>query len=238
MHQSAFENCQHFFSCYGKEIASQSQSVRVIEIGAKIVDGSIVNGSIRSCSPKEFEYIGLDFEQGNGVDLLLSDPYVLPFDNDSIDVVLTSSVFEHSEMFWLVYLEILRVLKPTGLYYMNAPSNGYFHRFPVDCWRFYPDSGNALVTWARRNNINAALLESYTSSQKGAVWNDFVAVFLKDSKHINLYPNRILTSNLVDFQNGKINGNNDFVKYNRMPEDLMKLKVIEKVIKNEIKISS
>ena len=30
------------------------------------------------------------------------------------------------------------------LFYLNAPSNGEFHRYPVDCWRFYPDAGGAL----------------------------------------------------------------------------------------------
>jgi SAM-dependent methyltransferase len=71
--------------------------------------------------------------------------YKLPFADGSVDVVLSSSCFEHSEFFWLLFLEILRVLRPEGLFYLNAPSNGPFHRYPVDCWRFYPDSGNALV---------------------------------------------------------------------------------------------
>jgi hypothetical protein len=84
---------------------------------------------------------------------------------------------EHSEMFWVVFLEMMRVLEPASLLYMNGPSNSSFHRYPVDCWRFYPDTGGALVTWARRSNINALLLESYVSLQQDGGWNDFVGVF-------------------------------------------------------------
>src|SRR5690606_22164720 len=101
-------------------------------------------------APANVTYIGLDFEKAKGVDVLLTDPYTLPFENESVDVVVSSSCFEHSEMFWLVFAEILRILKPNGLVYLNAPSNGVVHRYPVDCWRFYPDAGEALATWGKR----------------------------------------------------------------------------------------
>ena len=32
---------------------------------------------------------------------------------------------------------------PGGHVYVNAPSNGGVHRYPLDCWRFYPDAGLA-----------------------------------------------------------------------------------------------
>ena len=83
--------------------------------------------------------------------MVLDDPYTLPFADESVDIVVSTSCLEHSEMFWLSFLEMLRVLRPTGLLYLNVSSNGNFHRYPVDCWRFYPDSGVAMVCWARRN---------------------------------------------------------------------------------------
>lgn len=95
-------------------------------------------------------------------------------------------------MFWIIFLEILRVVKSKGLFYLNVPSNGPFHRYLIDCWRFYPDSGRALVARAKRNGINAALLESYTSVQVENVRNDFVAVFAKDEKFISQFPRRVL----------------------------------------------
>lgn len=228
MHPSALHNCQQFFNAYAPHMGQTP--VRIVEIGSQDV-----NGSLRSVAPSHFEYVGVDFVEGKGVDVVLTDPYQLPFESESADVVLSSSCFEHSEMFWLVFLEILRVLKPGGLFYLNVPSNGSFHRYPVDCWRFYPDSGKALVSWARRNHIQATLLESYTSNQQGDIWNDFVAVFLKDESKLNQFPTRILDS-LQGFRNGLRHGSEDVIQHCESPEDLLKLEAIRQITDNRIKI--
>ena len=214
MHPTSLINARHFFDSYGPALAAgQPGRARVIEIGSQDV-----NGSLRSLSPQDFEYIGVDFVAGRGVDVVLDDPYVLPFEDGSADVVVSNSCFEHSEMFWLVFLEVMRVLKPRGLFYLNVPSNGEFHRWPVDCWRFYPDSGRALVTWARRNGIPAVLLESYTSAQAQEQWNDFVAVFLKDERFAADFPTRILDRK-QDFSNGLVHGREGFLKFSAVPQD-------------------
>ncbi|MCE1175643.1 MAG: glycosyltransferase [Burkholderiales bacterium] len=204
MHPSALNNGKLFFDTYTPHFLGGDESVRVVEIGSQDV-----NGSIRQFCPQEFEYIGVDFVDGKGVDLVITSPYELPFEDNSVDIVVSSSCFEHSEMFWIVYLEIMRILKPHGLFYLNVPSNGMFHRYPVDCWRFYPDSGQALVTWARHNNFNSGLLESYVSNQIGGEienwWNDFVAVCIKNEHYITKYPKRMLYTD-IKYTNGFLNG--------------------------------
>lgn len=200
MHPSALNNGKLFFDTYSPPLLESEGSIRVVEIGSQDV-----NGSIRQFCPQEFEYIGVDFVDGKGVDVVIISPYELPFDDNSVDIVVSSSCFEHSEMFWIVYLEIIRILKPHGLFYLNVPSNGMFHRYPVDCWRFYPDSGQALVTWAEHNNFNVGLLESYTSQQIGGEienwWNDFVAVYVKNKDYKTKYPKRILYTD-IKYTNG------------------------------------
>jgi SAM-dependent methyltransferase len=214
MHYTALKNCKHFFEAYSQYVGEEGQKIVVADIGSQDV-----NGSLKSVLPPGFDYVGVDFVEGKGVDVVITDPYKLPFPDGSFDVVLSSSCFEHAEMFWLVFLEIMRVLKPHGLFYLNAPSNGAFHRWPVDCWRFYPDSGNALISWAKRNNINAALLESYTGVQEFDIWNDFVAVFIKDEKTVNKYPRRILDSK-SDITNGIVYGSNQFINYTEPTQDM------------------
>lgn len=213
MHPTALSNADYFFKAYLKQ---DSAGARIVEIGSQDV-----NGSLRSVCPRGMEYIGVDFIAGKGVDIVLTDPYQLPFDDNSVDFCVSSSVFEHAEMFWVLFIEILRILKPNGLFYLNSPSNGQFHRFPVDCWRFYPDSGTALVNWAKRCNMNAALLESYISLQKCDRWNDFVAVFLKDAAHIDRYPNRIIDTNKY-FYNGLVYGSSEFLQPQDDTEDYLK----------------
>jgi SAM-dependent methyltransferase len=208
MHSTAMANAKRFFDTY----LSQGH-VTIVEVGAQDV-----NGSLREVAPADCKYIGVDFQPAKGVDVVLTDPYLLPFEDSSVDAVVSSSCLEHSEMFWLVFLEMLRILKPTGLCYLNVPANGAYHRYPVDCWRFYPDSGRALAAWARRNNINAVLLESYTSRQRDDVWNDFVAVFLKEETNLNRFPNRI-TERFDDFDNGLVYGKTGVLNYEIAPED-------------------
>ncbi|HTQ00390.1 MAG TPA: class I SAM-dependent methyltransferase [Casimicrobiaceae bacterium] len=230
MHPTAMLNCRNFFECYGPEF-DRGGPVKVIEIGAQDI-----NGSLRQTCPNTFEYIGVDFVAGPGVDVVLSDPYSLPFLDAEADIVLSSSCFEHSEMFWLVFLEVLRVLKPRGLFYLNVPSNGVFHRHPVDCWRFYPDSGNALATWAGRNGIPTMLLESFVCSQldNGAWWNDFVAVFVKDRSFAPEFPRRIVDT-FQHFNNGITNRDGQFLNPAERSEDHRKLAVIDAVVRGEIR---
>ncbi|RLP54821.1 MAG: glycosyltransferase [Ketobacter sp.] len=200
MHQSAMYYGQRFFELYCAD--REPKELTIVEIGSQDV-----NGSLREVSPDGAQYIGLDFVGGKGVDIVIDDPYRLPLQDESADVIVSSSCFEHSQFFWLVFLEAMRALKKGGVLYLNAPSNGFYHRWPVDCWRFYPDSGHALAAWAQRNGFNAKLLESFVGQRSdgkvsdGGGWSDFVAVFIRDEKYITKYPKRMVDS-LAGFYNG------------------------------------
>ena len=195
MHDTALEYGGLFFKTY----ADNEKYIKVIDLGSQDV-----NGSLRTVAPKKAEYVGVDFADGKRVDIRITDPYKLPFEDNLFDVAVSSSCFEHSEFFWLSFLELLRVLKPEGLLYINVPSNGSFHRYPVDCWRFYPDSGIALQNWAHRNGLKeAALLESFIGTQKNDIWNDFVAVFIKSKKYTSYYEKRMI-SFLSDYSNAHL----------------------------------
>lgn len=213
MHPSAMQNGQLFFNTY----LSESSTSVVVEIGAQDV-----NGSLRDVAPPGVRYIGVDFVVAKGVDVVLTDPYSLPFESESVDVVVSSSCLEHSEMFWLSFTECLRILKPDGLLFINVPSNGAFHRYPVDCWRFYPDAGSALVTWARRQGLTPALMESFITPQLDDVWSDFLAVFVKDEACKGQHPNRMI-STIETFENGKVLGTNQIFGHEEFPEDIRRL---------------
>jgi SAM-dependent methyltransferase len=220
MHPTALAWGEQFFNVY-----AAGPSGTVLDIGSQDI-----NGSLKSVCPPSWKYIGVDFAKGKGVDVVLDDPYRLPFEKDFADIVVSSSCFEHSEMFWVLFLEILRVLKPSGVFYLNVPSNGMFHRFPVDCWRFYPDSGRALVTWAKRSSYDPLLLASFVGDQGGGgkeegTWNDFVAVFVKDRSLASRFPRRIVDA-AQNFTNGVRDGGDGFLKPVDYPEDQAKIQVI------------
>jgi SAM-dependent methyltransferase len=208
MHDTAMEFGSKFFQTY----LPDAKGLTIIDIGAQDV-----HGSLRSVAPSGNKFVGVDFVPGKGVDVIITDPYKLPFDDESVDVVLSSSCFEHSEFFWLLFLEIQRVLKASGLFYLNVPSNGAFHRYPVDCWRFYPDSGRALERWAHRNSLSTVMLESFTGTQKLDTWNDFVSVFVKDRAEVHRYPYRMLST--VRHTNGLLSDTDDVTRFEFYPED-------------------
>ena len=209
MHDTAMEIGAAFFNTYLKD----GNDLTIVDIGSQDV-----NGSLRSVAPKNNKYIGLDFESGKGVDVVITDPYSLPFENESVDVAVSSSCFEHSEFFWLLFNESLRILKPTGLLYINAPSNGWYHRYPVDCWRFYPDSGVALQNWSNRSGYNCALLESFIGMRKDELWNDFTAVFVKDEGYRANYSKRIQDTS-IPFENGRRYGSEDIINFSLQSQD-------------------
>ncbi len=221
MHPTALMNCKKFFDTY-ESAFSKVPKMKVVEIGSQDI-----NGNLKQVTPTHFEHIGVDYQEARGVDIVLEDPYVLPFKNESVDIVLTSSCFEHSEMFWLVYLEVMRILKPYGIFYLNTPSSGGFHRFPVDCWRFYPDSAKALIAWGKRNKYNSAVLESFT--QMGGGWQDYVAIFLKDEKYAKEFGQRILDTK-TDYENGQLYGIEQVFHYNPICQNEKRLIDVAQIV--------
>lgn len=85
-------------------------------------------------------------------------------------------------MFWLTFREMARILKVGGYIYINAPSNGAYHKCPGDNWRFYSDAGQALAYWSCRQVANEEvypmkLIETFHILPNCDKWIDFVGVW-------------------------------------------------------------
>lgn len=202
MHKTAEENARRFFDTY----VSTREQCTILEIG------SYIGGfNIRSLAPKTIKYIGLDIRPGPGVDLITKEEHKIPLEDNSCDFIISSSCFEHTKFFWILFLDIIRVLKSHGLFYLNAPSNGKFHQYPIDAWRFFPDSGLVLSEWAKYNQYkNCEVLERYTSNHESDIWSDYVSVFIKDVNFQKTYPKTILDS-FSNFTNGSIYPHSDII---------------------------
>lgn len=79
--------------------------------------------------------VNIDFYPFNNVDIV-SDISRLPFDNNSVDVVINEFVLEHVKNPKKIVKEIYRVLKPNGLIYLAAPFVASFHSSPNDYYRW------------------------------------------------------------------------------------------------------
>jgi SAM-dependent methyltransferase len=159
-------------------------SVHLFDIkpGVVIDIGSMdVNGSYRPIFEKRgWKYIGLDLQAGANVDMVLADPYRIAIEDASVDLVVSGQAFEHIQFFWVTFTEIVRVLRPGGLFFLIAPSRGPEHRYPVDCWRFYPDGYRALAAWGKVDVVEVKTdWQATGSADESAVWGDTVGVFRK-----------------------------------------------------------
>lgn len=157
MHDTAKINAQRFIDHYVQ--AGQ----RVLEIGPG--PDTTIRNMLTHC-----EYHSTE---------LGADPYDLPYEHNHFHAVVASSVYEHMPWFWEHFVECQRVLQPGGFMYIQAPANGPVHRFPVDCWRFYPDSGDALISYAQHRGYPCDLVYSYTSEPLADIWQDHVIVTQK-----------------------------------------------------------
>jgi SAM-dependent methyltransferase len=190
MHDTAFAIGRAFFAIY-----LQDRPAEILEVGARNV-----NGGLRQAAPAGARFTGVDLDAGPGVDVVLDDAYSLPFAGDRFEAVVSSSCLEHVAMFWLAFLEMARVARPGSFIYVNAPSNGEYHRFPIDSWRFYPDAGLSLAAWARRQGHPIDLAESFIARRGVGGWNDCVMVFAKDVR-----PDRLPARRLADAFPGSYN---------------------------------
>lgn len=168
MHLSAYRNCIKFYEEFCKY---SSEKLKVIDFGSYDV-----NGSLKPIF-KDHNYIGIDMSEGPNVDIVCTNDKT-PFEDNSVDIVVSSSNFEHDDFFWMTFLEMCRIVKPGGLIYINAPSSGPYHAHPGDSWRFYADSWKALAKWAIKNNYNIEILRSYID--KSEIWCDSVGIFKKN----------------------------------------------------------
>ncbi len=162
MHASSFAHMQNFKEKYLSKLTSDE--LTIFDLGSMDV-----NGTYREIFDNPaWHYRGLDLAEGKNVDIVLKNTYSWKeIKTDSVDVLISGQAFEHMEFFWITMLEVARVLKPGGLCCIIAPSSGFEHRYPVDCWRFYSDGFSALARFARLK-----VLEVFSRNKKGPKDND------------------------------------------------------------------
>ena len=169
MHTSSLE---HINRLVGKYLSGR-EGLRVLDIGSLDVNGTYKRFFAHSKST----YLGLDLAAGPNVDVVLTSTYRLPVPSFSQDVIVCGQVFEHAQFFWLTWLEMVRVLRPGGLIFLVAPSRGPEHRYPQDCWRFYPDGFQALALYGGLDLLEVSTdWEPHASADSGP-WGDTVGAF-------------------------------------------------------------
>jgi len=174
MHTSSYQNMRRFVDKYMQSY--RSRKTRILDVGSQDI-----NGSYKPLfDNRNWEYQGLDICQGENVDIVVKDIYNWKeVRSNSYDVVISGQALEHIEFFWLTMCEIARVLKNEGLCCIIAPSSGPEHRYPKDCWRFFPDGLEALAGYAMLEVIEVYTCWEPMRDGEENVWKDTVLVCRK-----------------------------------------------------------
>ena len=140
MHAAAHAEVARFV---GRHL-SREESLKILEVGSLNVNGSL--RGLFLCP--EWSYVGLDLAPGPGVDIVTRCPYDLRDVKDRFDVIVSVSTLEHAARPWELMVGMRGRLVPGGWLCVVAPSGGFEHRHPIDCWRFYPDGMRELCRYA------------------------------------------------------------------------------------------
>ncbi len=228
MHQSSFNIIKRFRELVDKKFSLEK--IKLLDVGSYGVNGTYKE--IFS-DPGKYLYTGLDVNPGPNVDYTPSDPYHWPeLPNASFDVIISGQAFEHIEYPWLIIEEMNRVLKKNGLICIVAPSRGPEHKYPVDCWRYYPDGFRALAKWVNLEVLDAKTTWGQSGFTDGSdQWGDsFCILYKAENQEKSSKPERKIkrATQIVNCNSPlKQNKQNSYYGFAR-PE------VVEAIIKNKI----
>jgi cephalosporin hydroxylase len=224
MHYSAYVNAQKF---YEKYCYQNIENKKILDVGSYDV-----NGTMKPIF-EQGQYIGLDMEKGPNVDIV-GKSHEIPFIDNFFDIVISSSCFEHDDMFWVSFKEMCRVLKPGGYMYIQAPQNGPYHGWPGDNWRFYADSWRALEKWGKSLGYEVELVESYIDENTPApeyegnrIWNDSIGIYRKK-------PSEETNFNLKTIEIGHHNFEYNGLKSLKCPFDYLNYQMIIDEVKPDL----
>lgn len=179
MHKSTYNKMLWFKNIY----LNSSDPLNILDIGS--LDNTGKNYNYRTIfDNSNWNYTGLDYIDGDNVDILVDDIYnIYEISDDSYDVIISGQLFEHLEFFWITMTEIERILKPGGICCIIAPSGGPKHgSFEPDCYRFYEDGMAALARY-----VDFEVLHVSTNSDDDAKpWCDTCLIAKKPHTYVEL----------------------------------------------------
>ena len=168
MHELSYDEMKKFVIWYLD--AKKSIPLKIVDIGS--LD---VNGTYKPLFDNPlWEYKGVDIVSGANVDVITTDPYFYPFEDDTFDVVISGSCMEHVEDIYAFIKEAARILKAGGIMCIIVPWIWSEHKHPVDCWRVLPDGMKFLME--KIAGLNILQIHKNTSDCIGVATKHYPAI--------------------------------------------------------------
>lgn len=143
----------------------KAEKVKIINVGAK---EGLGNFKWMIDIGKSVEVFNLEYDMNyvEGTEhSFYGDICSCPNINDnSFDIVYIYNVLEHVYTPWTAAQECIRICKPNGIIIVGAPFAWYYHKHPVDLWRF---SHEGLKFLFEQNNLVKTLNHGFN----GVAWS-------------------------------------------------------------------
>lgn len=128
MHQSVLDFGKLYFDPY--HVAWRQ---RVLEVGSRNVNGSLR----QSIEPHCQEYVGIDIEDGLGVDIVMPAEDLTKRFKSEFDIVICTEMLEHAEDWRTAINQMKYVLIGDGQIFITTRGPGFpYHEYPGDHWRY------------------------------------------------------------------------------------------------------
>lgn len=114
------------------------QDIEILEIGSRVVTGSNLRDKFKNA-----KFTGIDIYPGENVDVMGDAHYLSTYfeKGKRFDLIISSAVFEHFAMPWIVAEEISKMLKVGGYFFVETHFSHSYHEKP---WMFFQFSDMAL----------------------------------------------------------------------------------------------
>jgi len=132
-----------------------------------------VNGTYRPLvEGRGLRYLGIDIAAGPNVDVVVPDTdgnrtlhawrWCLSPDPNNVDrptpnIVISGQCLEHTKRPWVWIQHVMEFAEVGTVVILIAPAMWPHHRYPVDCWRIYPDGMRSLLEFAGLEVLDVGL---------------------------------------------------------------------------------
>lgn len=138
-------NALHGMGKFVRDYLDPNKKLRILEVGSHCDSRPEKDRIFRRYfrNNPNWKFTGMDLIAGPNVDVVSKSLYSYPFEDNSFDVVISGNVLEHVKDTHKWIKELARITN--NLICVIVPSVRPEHKYPVDCWRVYPDGMNFLL---------------------------------------------------------------------------------------------
>lgn len=174
MHPSSINNMEAAKNLWMKHLYNNDK-IDILDVGGRTATAQNRDGSYKSIwEDISNNYWVADMKDGINVSHLVTQPYHMPLEDNSVDLIVSGQTLEHVPNPFRLINEFKRVLKPRCAMIIIVPSEGRDHD-DFDYWRFKRDSFKAIASECELITL-ADWIDTRPHPDRSSQWRDHIYV--------------------------------------------------------------